>query len=261
MTLVAVSQRSDPSRLLAAVLHLVPQGTPISVSEREFGALLVAGEAWAENDDWFVYGTASQDPWGSPGRPAGRAAALDDLDHYGSVAMTMVAGPLLAVDLKTGIAHRPLNGIVGFGPHPDDLAVASTASPHGSPAHTTIVADASPAFSYQRLATEIRSHLPPGTRLDLGSLTSHPWPQTDTRGRLGQVRQVSNTACVFDPPDLALLLQDHRSYAELRDRSLPELHHRCQQVGLQLHAPAFERPVLDQLGFGVSGLSPSEAAT
>lgn len=246
---VATGRSLAPAQLLAAVAeHLLPEWTA-RVTAHPFGSLLVAGDEATRDERWLVVGRPTKDPWGTPGEPLGRDEVLADLVRFGPNAISAVAGPVLAFDLDDGRAHRTLGGVLGFGPHPGDLRVHSTIGSAEAPPGTTIVPDSSPAFSIDRLCDEIAHHVGgTGVPLPLRTTTSHPWPCAEAAPLLDRVHALGRDAAVLVID--AELLANPALFARVRDRALPELHYRCLQAGRWLHAPGFERPVLDQLGFG-----------
>lgn len=251
MTFVAVGQGFTTAQLLADVVHHLRPEWPHQTTRHDFGAVLVAGPHHRSPGGWLVAGHPVCDPWGMPTAALPLETVGDELDGYGAAAITMVAGPALAIDLKNGEAHRTLGGLIGFGPHADDLRVSSTVGRSTPPVHTPVVPDSSPAFTYERLAAEVGQHVGQlGEPLDLMAHTSHPWPTTgDTLSALA-VHSLDRTAAVLHPSGAAEILANPTAYAAMRDGMLPELHYRCAQIGRTLYAPMFERPVLDQLGFG-----------
>ena len=247
-----------PAALLARVAHLVPPtrgpGTDdVRVRGHEWGSHLIAGDRWYERGGLLVYGSPSRDPWGAPGNADTRSNVLEEVARWGLVAITMAAGPVVAVDLRTGEWQAALNCMAALGRHEDDHQLESTtAGTRHIPGPCRIIADTSPGFRYARLAEEIDQHLP----------DTRPGPQlrdpTDVRStRIGSVDWSVTTsrhgdrALVLRPSNLVDVLSDPELFELARSQVVPCLTWRAWRLGFDLHAPFLERPVLDQLGYGL----------
>ncbi|GEM_PF-4480744 len=254
MTVVALSRRHEPAALLVEVAHHLLPHWEVSVEVTPAGTLLCAGSDIHRADRWLAVGQPLDDPWGADPLARPLSDALEDVDRFGPGAIVLSPGPVLLLDTLTGHAHRSLSGLVGFGPHPDDLQLSSTLGQSSPPPRAQIIEDSSPAFSVEGLMAEIEAHTPTvGDPIDLGAFTAHPWPNPEAEPFLRDaVYGLGGGHAIFRPHDRSDILTDPHRYGRVRDLALPELQYRCRLLGRWLLAPMFERPVLDQVGFAVA---------
>lgn len=242
MAFVATGRGMKPAELMARTGHLFPERWSVDVEPTTYGALLVAGADRLSDDEWLVLGRPSLDPWGDPTTPQPLSAALGELAAMGPRAVDMWAGPALAVHRSTGDGFRTLNGLIGFGPQPEDPRVWSVAGVSDPPATSEPVVDMSPGFRLDRLLQEVDSRTPPlGGRLDIDA----PWFDGEIRGC------AEPGVAIALPRNRASVLSDGYLLRHFRDVTIPLLQSHCLAIGHWLYAPLLERPCIDQVGFGL----------
>ena len=248
-----------PAELASRVAHETVADVSVRVRSRPWGSYLVTGDDWHEHGNWLVHGHPTDGPWGVPdaGRPL--ESVVGELAKWGRHAISMCAGPVVALDLTTGESHASLNRILAMGPRVDDQTVRTTttqirpASPASHP-----IPDTAPGFRMSRLIEEIESHLPElgaGVELrdatdhsDMTMVGSHDWASATTAPTKIEHRR----SLILHPANLAEVLSSPALLRRVQQSVVPVLAWRAERVGRVLHAPFLERTVLDQIGFGLA---------
>jgi hypothetical protein len=272
MSLLVAAHGRSPRELAALVAPSIPGRWNWEARPTAQGALIIAGEGWAEADGWLILGRPLQHAWGVPGAPLPHETVAAELTRYGFAAIQNTTGPLVALKLDSGDAVTALNGIVPLyasrsgawvtgtsieavravaGEHPvRKVPSGAHAAPNGS---VTLLADAFVAESvpgatrrhFDRELDAQLADLGPRRSADLGStLTSSGWERAVCAFKgLDEWVFLPRLADLGDRP------APRARYLELRDAILPELWLAARLVDRWLCAPGFERPAIDTLSF------------
>ncbi len=258
MVFVATGHSLGPAQLLSRVAHHLDEEHNTTVRPASWGSWLVASAGttprWRQRGQWLVAGWPSADPWGGP-RRLDFDTVIDDLERFGTPAMTMVSGPAIGLNIESGRWAGPLNGLMAPGPDPSDHRIMSTAAPRRHlPSASDPISDHSPGFSLTKLEREIARRRPaPGVAVRLVEPTS---TTTVVGGRdwANDVFEIgpARDTLVSAPSNLAEVFADPLLTEHARAVVAPELTWRAARRGWALYSPHFERPALDQIGFGWS---------
>jgi hypothetical protein len=265
--LIAAHDRSAPE-LAAEVAPHVPGGWDWAAWTTAWGAVVVAGDGWAEIDGWLILGCPQQHPWGVPGAQLPFALIAAELSRYGPAALQSTAGPVVALDLLDGGGITALNGIIPLFASQSGSWVTGTsfeavgavtrsavqrippgalASPDGTVAlmGDAFVPESVPGATWRNFQQELDAlmqRLGPRRIAKLGSVSTSSCDWARTTWDLG-----GHEEFVFMPKAM-----DRRAgatpltrYCHLWNSVLPELWWASRLVGRWLCAPGFERPAID----------------
>jgi len=257
---VATGHGITPTQLLSRVVHEVPDTYQLTVRSTKWGAWAVGSppgsQLWQVRGRWLVAGWPDRHPWGH-GEPIGFDKVIDDLDRYGPIAATMIAGPSVALDTSVGLWAAPLNGLMAPGPIPDDHRILTTAAPYRNPNTTSQpIPDSSPAFTSAGLAREVEKRrqtlgprfplldptAPARATVDGGDWSQDVFESTDGPSKL-----------ISAPQNLASMYASAERFEHCVRVVGPDLTWRAARMGRALASPHFERPAIDQVGFGLRG--------
>jgi len=245
------------AELVSRVAHEIIADAPVRVRTRPWGSYLVTGSDWHEHGTWLVHGHPTRGPWGVPDEGLPLESIIAELERWGHHAMSMCAGPVVALDLRSGETHSGLSRLLALGPRVDDHTVRTTtttirpASPASQP-----VPDTAPGFRLSRLVSEIERQLPSrGATLGLGDSTDdaaivtvgkHNWATS----AIWTMSDCSR-AVILHPQNLEQVLGSPELFRRVQQSIAPVLAWRAERIGRVLYAPFLERPVLDQIGFAL----------
>ncbi len=260
MVWVATGHGVAPAQLLSRVVHQVPDTFQLTVRSTNWGAWAVGSppgsQLWRVRGRWLVAGWPNRHPWGLGG-PLSFDEVIDDLDRYGQIAATMIAGPSVALDTHVGLWATPLNGLMAPGAMPDDHRILTTAAPYRNPGTTSQpIPDSSPAFTSAGLAREIEKR-----RQTLGPRFALLDPTAPMRATVGGVDWSVDvfesaddpTKLISAPRNLGAMYANADRFEHCVRVVGPELTWRAARIGRALASPHFERPAIDQVGFGLPG--------